>query len=239
MPPLRAIIFDFDGVIADTEPAHYRAFARTLAEQGLSLSRDDYYQRYLGYDDDGVFRQAYREAGRRLADQQAAELLARKRDYYLRIIRDELRALPGVEQFVRWAARRWPLAICSGAIRREIDLVLKRMHLAECFCLIVSSELVGVSKPDPAGYRLTFARLSQQRRFEPPLEPAHCLVIEDSLPGIQAAQAAGMCTVAVATSHRPEQLRPAQAVVNSLAELDADLLARLFEPDSIGSTTNG
>ena len=228
MDELRAIIFDCDGVIADTEPVHYAAFARALSEHGVSLSRQEYYEHCLGYDDAGVFVHAFAHAGKQLGEQLWAELLEQKRRLYLEMIERDLAPLPGVQQLVRSAAKHWPLAIYSGAIRCEVDLVVQRLGLDGCFKAIVTSEDVSAGKPDPEGYVLALERLREAAPLEPPLQARECLVIEDSLPGIDAAHAADMRVLAVTTSHPPEQLGSAQAVVDSLEGVDLELCRSLF-----------
>ena len=224
----RAIIFDCDGVIADTEPVHYAAFARVLSEHGVPLSRQEYYEHCLGYDDAGVFVHAFAHAGKQLGEQFWADLLEQKRRLYLEMIERDLAPLPGVQQLARSAAKHWPLAICSGAIRPEVDLVVQRLGLDGCFKAIVTSEDVSAGKPDPEGYLLALERLRQAAPLDPPLKAGECLVIEDSLPGIDAAHAADMRVLAVTTSHPAEQLGSARAVVDSLESVDVEFCRGLF-----------
>jgi len=225
---LRAIIFDCDGVIADTEPVHYAAFARALSEHGVTLSQQEYYEHCLGYDDAGVFVHAFAHAGKQLGEQLWADLLEQKRRLYSEMIERDLAPLPGVQQLARSAAQHWPLAIYSGAIRPEIDLVVQRLGLDGCFKAIVTSEDVSAGKPDPEGYLLALERLREAAPLEPPLQAGECLVIEDSLPGIEAAHAADMRVLAVTTSHPAEQLASARAVVDSLESVDVEFCRGLF-----------
>ena len=228
MSELRAIIFDCDGVIADTEPVHYAAFARALGEHGVSLSRQEYYEHYLGYDDAGVFVHAFAHSGKQLAEHLWADLLEQKRRLYLEMIERDLAPLPGVQQLARGAARHWPLAIYSGAIRPEVDLIVRRLAIENCFKAIVTTEDVSAGKPDPEGYLLALERLRQAAPLDPPLQAAECLVVEDSLPGIEAAHAADMRVLAVTTSHPADQLGSAGAVVDSLESVDVEFCRRMF-----------
>ena len=228
MSELRAIIFDCDGVIADTEPVHYAAFARALGEHGVSLSRQEYYEHYLGYDDAGVFAHAFAHSGKKLAEHLWADLLRQKRRLYVEMIERDLAPLPGVQQLARSASRHWPLAIYSGAIRPEVDLIVQRLRIEDCFKAIVTTEDVSEGKPDPEGYLLALERLRQNAPLDPPLEAGECLVVEDSLPGIEAAHAAGMRVLAVTTSHPAEQLGSAEAVVDSLKSVDVEFCKRLL-----------
>jgi len=227
---LRAMIFDFDGVIADSEPLHFRAFRDILHAEGLDLSERRYYEAYLGFADRDLFIHGYAENGRPLDAGDVDALVARKSRRYLELVERELVILPGVEPFVRSAAARWPLAICSGALRREIETILELAGLRACFGVIVSADDVDACKPDPAGYLLALERLNATDGFDPPLRAAECLVVEDSLPGLAAADAAGMPSLAVASSHDPHLLADkAHRVVATLDEVTPDHAAAMFE----------
>ncbi len=126
---LRAIIFDFNGVIVDDEPLHLELFRHVLAEEGLTFTDEVYYEKYLGYDDRGCFIAALADAGR---EKEASDigyidrLIARKAAYYQDAIKDRYLLFPGVVDLVRRLASSYPLAIASGALRNEIEFVLER-----------------------------------------------------------------------------------------------------------------
>ncbi|HVF92412.1 MAG TPA: HAD family phosphatase [Blastocatellia bacterium] len=223
---LRAIIFDCDGVIADTEPLHLAAFQRVLEEEGLSLSREEYYARFLALDDRGSFTRVYEENGRALSGDGLAELIARKADYLEPVMRERLRLFPGAAEFIREASSIYPLAVASGALRREIELVLKHGGVRDCFEAIVSAEDVSKSKPDPEPFLLARLLLSSAMGFD--LEPEACLVIEDSIHGIAAARRAGMRVLAVTTSYSKEELTLADCIVDSLEDLSIASLEAIF-----------
>jgi HAD superfamily hydrolase (TIGR01509 family) len=189
----RAVIFDFDGVIADTEPLHCRAFANVLAGRSISLTWEDYRAHYLGLNDRAIVQKVFERNGRRLPGSDADRLLTEKNDAYMSLIAGGIKVLPGVAEFVARMGRR-PLAICSGARRVEIETILRGAGLLACFRVIVSADEVSASKPDPAGFLRALALL---RETETTLLASECLVIEDGLPGIMAAQAAGMRVGAV------------------------------------------
>ncbi|HXF92660.1 MAG TPA: HAD family phosphatase [Nitrospiraceae bacterium] len=227
---LRALIFDFDGVIADTEPIHFAAFRKVLAEIGVSLTEADYYANYLGYDDKGCFAAALAANGRSAPPALIADLVARKANTYMEHIRRHLIIFPGVRELVRDAAARYRLAIASGALRPEIEFILEQAGIRKEFAHITSSEDVMRGKPDPEGFLHALAALNQQRSDES-LAAADCLVIEDSIPGIRAARTAGMKVLAVANTHTVQDLREADAVVPSLERVDlAELNKRLWMP---------
>ncbi len=226
---LRALIFDFDGVIADTEPIHFAAFRKVLAEIGILLTEADYYANYLGYDDKGCFAAALAANGRSAPPALIADLVARKADAYMEHIRRHLVIFPGVQKLVRDAAAQYRLAIASGALRSEIEFILEQAGIRKEFAHITSSEDVTRGKPDPEGFLHALAALNQQKPDEP-LAAVDCLVIEDSIPGIRAAHAANMKVLAVANTHTVQDLREADAVVSSLERVDlAELNERLWK----------
>jgi beta-phosphoglucomutase len=225
MPAPRAVIFDFDGVIADSEPVHLAAFQRVLGGEGIAITHEDYYARYLGFDDHDAIVEALRDAGRGAEPEVVRALMARKADAFLALVRDRVRIFPGVREFVRLAAARVPCAIASGALRHEIELILRHAGLADAFGALVSAEDVPEGKPSPA----SFLRACDLLRARiPDLAPAHCLVIEDSLAGIEAAARAGMRCLAVANSYPATALAGADLVVASLEGIGWERLAALF-----------
>jgi beta-phosphoglucomutase len=221
---LRALIFDFDGVIADDEGVHLASFQRVFAELGIAVDRDAYYARYLGYDDRGCVRAVLADHGRPAPDDLVETLVARKGRVFLAAVTCEVRIFPGVPDFVRRAAAAYPLAIASGALRHEIDLILRHAGLDACFRAIVSADDVAVGKPDPAVFRAALAALNGAGGA--PIRAAECLVIEDSLAGIEGARRAEMRCLAVANSYALEALGGADLAVASLEGLAlADLEA--------------
>ena len=218
MATLSAIIFDFDGVIADTEPLHFAGLRHTLAEIGISLTESDYYANYLGYDDRGCFMAAL-TANQRPTDPAAlTQLMQRKAHAYLESVTHHLVIFPGVREFVLEAASLYPLAIASGALRQEIDVILEQAGLQKNFLHITSAEDVTRGKPDPQPFLHALDALNRQQR-EPAITAESCLVIEDSFPGIRGAKAAGMKVLAVANTHTIQDLHEAHAVVQSLTQV--------------------
>ncbi len=228
MLSLRAVIFDFDGVIADTEPLHYEGLRRTLAAVGITLSESDYYADYLGFDDHGCVVAALQAHGRPIDRETVRDLMQKKAVAYLASIRDHLVIFPGVREFVQEAAASFPLAIASGALRREIELILDQAGIRKAFQHITSAEDVTHGKPDPQPFLHALAGLNRQQPAQP-IAPESCLVIEDSLPGIRAAKAAGMKVLAVANTHTTQDLHEAHAISHSLNDQRlAELRARLW-----------
>lgn len=223
---LQAIIFDFDGVIADTEPLHYRAFHDVLEGIGLPLPQSIYYAKYMGLSDRAMLRAALADAQRPDNPDLLEKLLRDKGDLYMAMIMDGQPLLPGVADFVDAAVRRWPVAICSGARHREIIAILSANDLVDRFGVIVSADDVRTSKPDPAGFLIT---LEQLRQKMPALVADHCLVFEDSNAGIQAARAAGMKVIAIQSRHGTVDASEATARIPDLASIDPSALHEMFD----------
>ena len=232
-----ALILDVDGVIADTEPLHFRGFQRILADIDIPLTEADYYARYLGFDDRGAFVEALSSSGRPAPSETIAELVWKKSSVYLQTVRDHIVIFPGVESFVRSAASRYPVAIVSGALRREIELILDVAGFRSCFSHITSAEDVTQGKPHPQGFRLALEALNRTVRT-PSIAAEECLVIEDSLPGIRGARAAGMKVLAVANTHTVQELGEADAITHSLADVTVDELQRRLWKSASGAVSS-
>lgn len=224
---LRAIIFDFDGVIADSEPVHFVVFQHVLGEVGFSLSKDEYYAQYLGCDDRGCFSQFLTARGQSPSPALLDDLVRRKSVVYLTHIKQHLVIFPGVREFVRQAAAGRRLAICSGALRHEIEVILSAADIRMKFQHITSAEDVCAGKPDPEGFLHALHSLNDTVK-ETELDAAECLVIEDSIPGIRGARAAGMTVLAVANTHPEHELKEADLVVQSLLDVRLPDIERRF-----------
>jgi beta-phosphoglucomutase len=214
-----AILFDFDGVIADTEKLHGEAFRRILASAGQPFTNEEYFQRYIHFDDINVFRTV--SADRRLGWDEARTrgLCERKVALFKELMGAPDILFPGAADLVRTLAARVPLAICSMGRRDEIEPVLERGGIRACFGALVTSEDVRRPKPDPEPYLLCLDRLNAARGTH--LAPGSCLVIEDSCGGTRAGKAAGMSVVALTHSLTEPELRTAGAdrVFHDLAGL--------------------
>jgi HAD superfamily hydrolase (TIGR01509 family) len=224
---LRVVIFDFNGIIVDDEPIHFELFRRVLAEESIELTEPDYYGRYLGFDDRGAFTAAYRDHRRRLDEPELAQLIERKAVYYQNAIQDNVKIFPGVQTLVATLAQTFSLAVASGALRHEIETILSTAGLLKHFAAIISAEDVQQGKPEPEIFLKALARLNARVDHGPPIAASDCLVIEDSKEGIRGALRAGMKCLAVTNSHPAQLLKEANAVVQSLEEVDLPFLEKL------------
>jgi beta-phosphoglucomutase len=220
---LRAVIFDFNGIIVDDEPIHFELFRKVLGEEGIFLTEEAYYARYLGFDDRGAFSFGYREHSRPLSHEKLTELIERKAVYYQEAIRNHAAIFPGVKSLVADLAQSLPLAVASGALRNEIETILTTAGLIHHFKAVVSAEDVERGKPEPDIFLKALAALNQQNNGKP-IAAADCVVIEDSKEGIRGARRAGMKCLAVTNSHPAELLADANAVVKTLEAVTLDFL---------------
>jgi HAD superfamily hydrolase (TIGR01509 family) len=230
-----AVLFDFDGVIMDSEPLHLRAFQEVLADEGITLSDQEYYAELIGFDDRGAFQHLYQQRGRPFDAQTFARLINKKAAILRELIaRGEYGPLPGAEQLIRALhASGYPLAICSGAMRMEIELMLEGAKLRACFPIIVSAEDVAVGKPDPSGYLQTMRLLAE--RSGRALAPAGCLVIEDAPIVIESVKRVGFRVLGVATTYSLEALSHADWAVGTLrlAEVQARIPQLKLAPANV------
>ncbi len=219
--PIRAVIFDFNGVLVDDEHVHFALFREVLADAGVDLDEETYHASYLGYDDRGCFTAALSDSGLDAPPGLIADLIARKAARYVEVAETELRFFRSADSSITDLAATRPVAICSGALRAEIEYALERLGVRPYVGSITSAEDTSACKPDPEGYRVAFDRL---RALLHDLDPAEVLVIEDSLAGIQAARAAGMLPIGVSNTYAPTDLIQAGAiaVIMSLDILTSD-----------------
>jgi len=222
---LQAIVFDFDGVIANSEPLHLRAFQLALAEEGIDLSRGEYFSRYLGFDDVGMFEALARDRRLPMTDHQVTALVERKGVKLQELMQADAVLFPGAKEFIRAAAAQVPIAIASGALRHEIDEVVQAAGVAALFTTIVASGDTPESKPSPAPYLLAFHRL--QELAGGTLDPRRCVAIEDSRWGLESARGAGLRCVGVTTSYPAHELAGAELVVGGLDDLTLVVLDQL------------
>ncbi|MBN1127291.1 MAG: HAD family phosphatase [Sedimentisphaerales bacterium] len=212
---LKAVIFDFDGVIADSEPLHCQAFLDVLPAFGIKMTRQQYYEKYLGYSDAECIDALSTDFDVDLNEETSTRLMQQKMARFEELARGQNCILDGIGEFVAMLQKKAiRLAICSGAFRSDIDLILDGTGLAKSFEVIVTAEDVRWGKPHPEGYMTTLVRLNAQGLN---IEAEECAVIEDSFWGLDAARKAGMKCVAVSNTY------PAQELVNH-ADLVVDRL---------------
>jgi HAD superfamily hydrolase (TIGR01509 family) len=226
---LRALIFDFDGVLVASEPLIFELTRQMAAQEGWMITEEEYYRDYLALDDRGIVEHFFRAHGREVDRARRDELVAWKARTYAEAIRDGLPALPGAAEFVRRAAARFPLAIASGSLRSEVEHLLAKIGLRESFHLLVTADDTEKSKPEPEIFLKTLAGLNRLPQFtSEPLGASECLVIEDAPAGVRAAHAAGMKCLALTHSRPAEELSHADWLAREFAEVNLDKIQQAF-----------
>jgi len=225
---LEAVIFDFDGVIVDTEPIHFMAFCEVIKADKLSYTWEDYINYFVGYDDRGAFRSMYEKAGKRLGKAKLKLLMDAKALAFTNIIKHmEPMPYPGVVNLIHTLSGEIPLGLCSGAVRSDIIPILDHLDLDTAFNAIVTADDVVDSKPHPASYKRAIeelAKLFPDRN----ISAASCIAIEDTPTGIESAILAGIKVLAVTNTYEAKELKGAALTVASLEEVNLDVISLLI-----------
>lgn len=210
---IKAIIFDFDGVILNSEPIHWQACNMVFEKIGFTIPYDYYLQHYAGVADKEMFPRIFTENCLNYTPPEIDDFIVQKVQAFKTVINSskELKGIDGLPQFLNFANQAVPnIAICSGAIRTEIETILAKIEngtLQQYFKHITTSEDVSKGKPSPEGYLKTAVKLN--------VLPEDCLVIEDTQIGIQAARAANMKVIGITTTNRREVLSEAHAIIDA------------------------
>jgi beta-phosphoglucomutase-like phosphatase (HAD superfamily) len=214
---IRALIFDFNGVLADDDPIHMEALRQVSEEEGLSFSDDEYLDKYLPLNDWDCFKLLFAAHSRSLPPAKLDELIHRKSVYYFQAIAQKSVLFARAAEAVKAATERCPLAIASGARAEEIRHILAQGTLQDCFRAIIAAEDVQFGKPHPEPFLRAYEKLKEQ---DATLRISDCAAIEDSIGGIQSAHEAGMRCLAVAHSYGTDRLRTANPewIIDSIAD---------------------
>lgn len=220
LPVPQGVVFDFDGVIVNTEPLHLQASRDALATRGLEISDEEYYERYVGYDDVGMFKQLAIDRGLPWCSDDLQEMLVAKALRFEELEKSGAVLVPGAAECVRRMAELSPLAVASGARPEEIERMLARLNLRSYFRTVVGSGDTPFSKPAPDPYLEAASRLRAQ--------PARTIAIEDTAAGLASARGAGLKCIGITTTFPPSKLSLADVVVNAMDEITADLVRSLI-----------
>ena len=223
---LKAVVFDFDGIIVDSEPLHCRAFQKLLEPLGAGFTWDEYVERYMGFDDRDAFREAFRVHGLTLDDEKLSLLIASKAAMFQEVAAEGVNSYPGAVELIRQLSGKTPLALCSGALLSDIEPVLRMLSIPDAFDCIVTADDVAASKPDPASYLLAIQRLRQLFPSQQ-IHPALSVAIEDTPAGISSAKTAGLRVLSVTNSYPAAELLTADRVVGSLSTITLEDLQQL------------
>lgn len=218
---LSAVIFDFDGIIVDSEPMHFRAFNEVLAPLDIGMSWEDYCETYIGFDDRDAFRAVLKAHGKKLCSKDLKHLIAGKAEVFQRYIHQgEATPLPGAVELIKSIPMHLPVALCSGALKEDILPIIRALGIENVFSPIVTAEDTDRSKPDPAPYKLAVEKLGIEN-------PSTAIAIEDTPAGIISAKGAGLKVLAVTNSYDRDYLLEADAVTDSLEQIGRPELENL------------
>jgi beta-phosphoglucomutase len=228
---IKAIFFDFNGVIIDDETIQMKAYQEVLRGHQIDLTEEGYMSA-LGMDDRTFVHAMFERAKKPLTNPVLETVLGAKTDLHRQMIEDELPLFPGVLTFLKATSRHFSLGLVSMASKTEVSYVFQRANLTPLFSVIVTAEDASVCKPAPDCYLAGLTKLNEKRQRERLLQllPEECLAIEDSPPGIESARTAAMRTLGVTNTVPAEALRAAGAevVTASLADWTVDAVKRLY-----------
>jgi len=213
----KAVIWDMDGVIADTAACHFEAWQEVFQKRGITYTKENF-RRYFGQRNEEIIRKVCgEEVSQALLDAIASE----KNESFYRKINQNLKAFPGViELIIALSKRGFKMAVASSAPLKNIKFILRRLEIDDCFQAIVSGKDVKQGKPSPQAFLLAARKLG--------VEPNNCVVIEDALAGVAAAKNAGMRCIAVTNTNPKESLTEADLIVDTLEALSASDLEKIL-----------
>ncbi len=220
---LKALVFDFDGIITDTEPVHMEAWQSVLEPLGVSIDEEEFKTQYVGLNDRDFLTAVAKNHQHHFDEGEKHDLIELKSAATIELLQKEIPLLPGVREFIEGAKGSRMMAICSGANRGEIEFILRHLGWTDTFDPIIASESVERGKPDPEGYIRAVEGLNEKSGSVVLAEEA--LAIEDSPKGIAAAKAAGLKCLAVRNSFSPSDLSEADWIVDSLADVALEKLS--------------
>ncbi|MBI5299746.1 MAG: HAD family phosphatase [Deltaproteobacteria bacterium] len=189
---VRALIFDFDGVLVNTEPFHMKAWQEVAVELGFSFTREEYNARYIGLNDRDFITRLCEDKQYPLPPKLSKELIHKKATKTREIFSHTIPMIEGSEEFLKNSAKKYPLALVTGGLPDEVYFILDKKNWRKLFSVIVTAEDVVKGKPDPEGFLKAFGALQNACTWNPPLKKDECLIFEDSVHGSEAAKRAGI-----------------------------------------------
>jgi phosphoglycolate phosphatase/beta-phosphoglucomutase len=228
---IKALFFDFNGVIIDDEGIQMRAYRDVFRDYDINLT-EEWYLDSLGMDDQTFVREIFKRANKSLTTPVLDAVMDAKTGLHRNMIEDELPLFPGVLTFLKATSRHFSLCLVSMANKKEIGYVFEKAQLTPLFSVLITADDVSACKPAPDCYQAGLDKLNEKRRQQRllPLLAHECLAIEDSPPGIQSARSVGMRTVGLTNTVSEAELRAvgAEVVSRSLADWTVDAVRHLF-----------
>ena len=213
MNQMKIIIFDFDGVILDSENSHFITFNEGLKNLNINISEDEYYSKYISLDDRGVITNVVNDKNISVTNEEIDMIIKNKNDYFESRLIDNSKLFPGVEELIIQLSKNFVLSIGSGANRSEIIKTLKNNNIYDYFEIIVSANEVNNPKPNPETYNRVLDNINTDFNIN------EIIVIEDSPGGIEAAKSAGLKCIAITNTFDNKQLRKADIIVSNYEDI--------------------
>jgi beta-phosphoglucomutase len=223
---LKAVIFDFDGVISDSESCHFAAYNKVLADFGIQIKEEEYYAEYLGFTDYEAFEDIQKRYKTDFKGLSIEQLVEQKAKFFQELIRQTDHLIDGIAELIgKLKKSNIKVAINSGATAADIKIMLKSSAIEDSFDIIVSANDVSKGKPDPEGYLLVLKKLNVIS--DSPISAKQCVAIEDSRWGIISAKKAGMRVIAVTNSYSAKELKDAERIINSVRQIKISDMQKL------------
>ena len=213
MNQMKFIIFDFDGVILDSENSHFIAFNEGLKNLNINISEDEYYSKYISLDDRGVITNVVNDKNISVTNEEIDMIIKNKNDYFESRLIDNSKLFPGVEELIIQLSKNFVLSIGSGANRSEIIKTLKNNNIYDYFEIIVSADEVNNPKPNPETYNRVLDNINTDFNIN------EIIVIEDSPGGIEAAKSAGLKCIAITNTFDNKELGKADIIVSNYEDI--------------------
>jgi beta-phosphoglucomutase family hydrolase len=218
MPELEAVIWDMDGVLADTASYHFRAWQEIFARRGIKFTEADF-KRSFGIRNDAIIKNVL---GKAITRDEIETIAKEKEAIFRRIIGKKIKPLPGAIELIQALDERGiKMAIASSTVIANIRLIIGRLGIANYFQAFITGHDVTEGKPSPQVFLLAAKRLG--------IEPQNCLVVEDAVAGVKAARSAGMRCLAISNTHPAEKLKEADLIVDSLEKVTVKDLEKLLK----------
>ncbi len=220
---VKAIIWDMDGVIADTAPYHFKAWQQVFQKRGVEFTKEDF-KRKFGQRNDIIIRETL---GEDMPQDEVDAIVTEKEIDFRNRVRQRIKSFPGAINLIKLLADHgFKIALASSAPVENIQLITTSLGIADYFQAIISGRDVAEGKPSPQGFLLAAQRLG--------VNPKNCIVIEDAIAGVAAAKRAGMHCLAVTNTHPRERLSGADLIVDTLEASSVNDLERLLTPSKKG-----
>ncbi len=222
---------DFNGIIINDEPLQMKAYQEILKDEGVDLTEDQYYS-CMGMNDRAFVEAAFNLSKKEVPAENIAGIIDQKTARWRELVEEEIPLFDGVENFIRKMEKEFALGVVSMARREEIEYILEKTNLSNCFSVIVSAEEISTCKPDPECYLTGFNEVDavRTRLGGNPIVHEDCVVIEDAPQGIVAGKLAGLKTLGITNTVSAEELREAGAdvVTKNLNDWMPDSFRRVF-----------